>query len=85
MQTKYHQVVIPILLAAMDDRGSPRVQTHGAAALVNFAEDTPKSVITPYLDSILSKVRPVFIIIPIQEKPKTNTLFHLRKIAPRVD
>ena len=83
MQTKFHQVVIPILLAAMDDRGNPRVQTHGAAALVNFAEDTSKTVITPYLDSILSKVRPCPLIFEKKNQPKLPS--HLWKIAARVD
>jgi len=56
MQTKYHQMVLPVLLAAMEDRGNPRVQAHGAAAMVNFAEEASKQTLMPYLDSILSKL-----------------------------
>lgn len=35
---------------------NPRVQTHAAAALVNFAESADPVLLNPYLDSLLSKV-----------------------------
>jgi len=28
----------------LDDNNNPRVQAHGGAALVNFAEDAPKNI-----------------------------------------
>ena len=43
----------------MDDNGNPRVQAHAGAALVNFSEDCPKNIITPYLDTIIAKLEKV--------------------------
>lgn len=43
----------------MDDNANPRVQSHGAAALVNFAEECPKIVLSQYLDVILDKMEQV--------------------------
>ncbi|CAC5392691.1 IPO5 [Mytilus coruscus] len=58
-QKKYHNRVVPELLQIMDDNGNPRVQSHGAAALVNFAEECPKIVLSQYLDVILNKMEQV--------------------------
>ena len=44
------------LLAVMDDNANPRVQAHAGAALVNFSEDCPKSILVPYLDMIMGKL-----------------------------
>lgn len=41
---------------AMQEDSNPRVQTHAAAALVNFAESADPVLLNPYLDSLLSKV-----------------------------
>ena len=43
----------------MDDEHHPRVQTHGAAALVNFSEECPKHIITLYIDQIMVKLEKV--------------------------
>ena len=43
----------------MDDYEDPRVQAHAGAALVNFSEDCPKTIITMYLDPIISKLEQV--------------------------
>lgn len=51
--------VIPELLEVMNDNSNPRVQSHGAAALVNFAEECPKAVLSQYLDVILNKMEQV--------------------------
>ena len=48
--------VIPGLLMILDDDQNPRVQAHGGAALVNFAEDSPKNILINQLDHILSKL-----------------------------
>ena len=45
----------------MDDEQNPRVQAHGGAALVNFAEDSPKNILLNYLDSILNKLLDVLV------------------------
>ena len=45
----------------LDDDQNPRVQAHGGAALVNFAEDSPKNILLTYLDNILVKLQDVLI------------------------
>lgn len=45
--------VISTLLKTMKDQSNPRVQAHAAAALINFTEDCPKSLLVPYLDSLV--------------------------------
>lgn len=60
-QKKYHTKVIPGLLMILDDDQNPRVQAHGGAALVNFAEDSPKNILLNYLDSILNKLLDVLV------------------------
>ena len=55
-ERKFHQKVLPGLLAALDDHEHPRVQAHAGAALVNFSEACPKNLLLPYLDAILAKI-----------------------------
>eukprot|EP00039_Didymoeca_costata_P032768 m.39311 g.39311 ORF g.39311 m.39311 type:complete len:1107 (+) comp9534_c0_seq1:244-3564(+) len=55
-QTLYHAKVIPNLLKTMEDGENPRVQAHGAAALVNFCDHATKETLSAYLDSILSRL-----------------------------
>lgn len=43
----------------MDDDANPRVQTHGAAALINFTEECPKSILLLYIDAIMDKLEKV--------------------------
>ena len=52
MQTKYHQVVLPALIPVLA-AAEPRVQSHAAAALVNFCEEAEKETLEPYLDTLL--------------------------------
>ena len=40
----------------LDDYNTPRVQTHAGAALVNFSEQCPKSILVNYLDAIVHKL-----------------------------
>lgn len=49
----YPLQVISTLLKTMKDQSNPRVQAHAAAALINFTEDCPKSLLVPYLDSLV--------------------------------
>ncbi|XP_038050344.1 importin-5-like [Patiria miniata] len=58
-ERKFHQKVIPGLLAVLDDHDHPRVQAHAGAALVNFSEACPKNLLLPYLDAILTKLEVV--------------------------
>ncbi|WAR27376.1 IPO5-like protein [Mya arenaria] len=55
-QKKFHNKVVIEVLSVMDDDNNPRVQTHGAAALVNFSEDCPKSILILYIDAIMEKL-----------------------------
>ncbi|EFA03140.1 importin-5 [Tribolium castaneum] len=55
-EKKFHDRVVPGLLMLLDDNCNPRVQAHAGAALVNFAEDCPKHILTTYLDSLMSKL-----------------------------
>lgn len=55
MQTKYHSVVLPALIATLTAQ-EPRVQAHAAAALVNFCEEAEKEILEPYLDSLLTNL-----------------------------
>lgn len=52
MQIKYHQVVLPALIPVLA-AAEPRVQSHAAAALVNFCEEAEKETLEPYLDTLL--------------------------------
>lgn len=58
-EKKYHEQVIPGLLNLLDDVANPRVQAHAGAALVNFSEDCPKSILTRYLDGIMTKLEAI--------------------------
>ena len=52
MQTKYHQAVLQALIPVLG-APEPRVQSHAAAALVNFCEEAEKDILEPYLDTLL--------------------------------
>jgi len=53
--------VVSGLLLVMDDFANPRVQAHAGAALVNFSEDCPKTILAPYLDLIIAKLEQVLM------------------------
>ena len=55
MQEKYHQIVLPNIIPVLD-ASEPRIQSHAAAALVNFCEEAEKSILEPYLDALLSRL-----------------------------
>ncbi|RNA44474.1 Importin-5, partial [Brachionus plicatilis] len=74
-EKKYHAKVVPGLLMILDDEQNPRVQAHGGAALVNFAEDSPKTVLLTYLDKILDKLHQVL------EKKVLELVNHKRKLV----
>uniref|UniRef100_A0A1A9WGS4 TOG domain-containing protein n=1 Tax=Glossina brevipalpis TaxID=37001 RepID=A0A1A9WGS4_9MUSC len=58
-ERKFHDQVVPGLLSLLDDVQNPRVQAHAGAALVNFSEDCPKQILTPYLNAIMSKLETI--------------------------
>lgn len=57
--------VISALLQTME-QSNPRVQAHAAAALINFTEDCPKSLLVPYLDSLVQHLH-VIMVAKLQE------------------
>lgn len=58
--------VISTLLQTMKDQSNPRVQAHAAAALINFTEDCPKSLLIPYLDSLVQELH-ITMVAKLQE------------------
>ena len=55
LQRKYHAMVVPALVSAMDD-SCHRVRSHAAAALINFCDEASASAVTPYLDALVAKL-----------------------------
>ena len=53
---------MPGLLIVLDDNNNPRVQAHAGAALVNFSEDCPKTILAPYLDPLIAKLEQVLTV-----------------------
>ena len=45
---------MPAMVASLDDE-TPRVQSHGCAALTNFCENCPKEILTPYMQTLSQK------------------------------
>ncbi|ORZ41524.1 armadillo-type protein [Catenaria anguillulae PL171] len=56
LQRKYYTHIIPALMSCMDDAANPRVQAHGAAAMVNFCEEVDKSSLQQFLDPLFAKL-----------------------------
>lgn len=56
LQKQMHTSVIPALVGVMDDTGNPRVQSHAAAAVINFTENCTSEIIAGYLDGLLTKL-----------------------------
>ncbi|KAJ2336135.1 importin subunit beta-3, partial [Coemansia sp. RSA 2681] len=56
LQEKHHALVLAGLIPVMDEAAVPRVQTHAAAAMVNFAEEATRLVLEPYLDALLERL-----------------------------
>lgn len=48
----------PHCSSPLQQDSNPRVQTHAAAALVNFSECAAKELLHPYLDDLLGNVSP---------------------------
>ena len=64
----------------MDDYGNPRVQAHAGAALVNFSEDCPQKILTPYLDPIISKLEQI-LTAKFKETAEKGTKLVLEQIV----
>uniref|UniRef100_A0A7S2ZHW7 Importin N-terminal domain-containing protein n=1 Tax=Rhodosorus marinus TaxID=101924 RepID=A0A7S2ZHW7_9RHOD len=56
MQKNFHAQIVPSLIKIMDDVNQPRVQSHGAAALINFCEEASPDVIQLYMEGLLTRL-----------------------------
>ncbi|XP_014663944.1 PREDICTED: LOW QUALITY PROTEIN: importin-5-like [Priapulus caudatus] len=82
-EKKFHDKVIPGLLMVMDDHANPRVQAHAGAALVNFAEDCPKTILAAYLDTIMSKLE-FILTTKFKELVETGTKLVLEQVVTTI-
>jgi len=56
IQREFHAQILPLLIGAMDDSGVPRVQSHAAAAVINFCDEATEEIIAPYMETLLGKL-----------------------------
>ncbi|CCC69808.1 hypothetical protein NCAS_0D02270 [Naumovozyma castellii] len=56
IQKTAHDRILPALISKLTPSSLERVQTHAAAALVNFSEHADEGIIEPYLDSLLTSL-----------------------------
>ncbi|CCD26825.1 importin PSE1 NDAI_0I02570 [Naumovozyma dairenensis CBS 421] len=56
IQETSHDRILPALISKLNSNSLERVQTHAAAALVNFSEHAQDSILEPYLDSLLTSL-----------------------------
>lgn len=82
-EKKFHDKVIPGLLMVLDDNANPRVQAHAGAALVNFSEDCPKNILTPYLDAIMAKLESI-LTAKFQELVEKGTKLVLEQVVTTI-
>uniref|UniRef100_A0A7N6BL69 TOG domain-containing protein n=1 Tax=Anabas testudineus TaxID=64144 RepID=A0A7N6BL69_ANATE len=75
--------VISALLQTMEDQSNPRVQAHAAAALINFTEDCPKSLLIPYLDSLVQHLH-VIMVAKLQELIQKGTKLVLEQVVTSI-
>ncbi|KAF4801531.1 Importin-5 [Turdus rufiventris] len=75
--------VIGALLQTMEDRGSQRVQAHAAAALINFTEDCPKTLLIPYLDNLVKHLHSI-MVIKLQELIQKGTKLVLEQVVTSI-
>uniref|UniRef100_A0A3Q0RWT9 Importin-5 n=1 Tax=Amphilophus citrinellus TaxID=61819 RepID=A0A3Q0RWT9_AMPCI len=82
-QKKFHDKVISALLQTMEDQSNPRVQAHAAAALINFTEDCPKSLLIPYLDNLVQHLH-VIMVAKLQELIQKGTKLVLEQVVTSI-
>lgn len=56
IQRTSHDRILPALISKLTNSSIDRVQTHAAAALVNFSEHANQAILEPYLDSLLTNL-----------------------------
>nr|XP_028584102.1 importin-5 [Podarcis muralis] len=82
-QKKFHEKVIAALLQTMEDQGNQRVQAHAAAALINFTEDCPKSLLIPYLDNLVKHLHST-MVLKLQELIEKGTKLVLEQVVTSI-
>ncbi|XP_040281224.1 importin-5 [Bufo bufo] len=82
-QKKFHEKVIASLLQTMEDQANPRVQAHAAAALINFTEDCPKSLLVPYLDNLVKHLHSI-MVVKLQELIQKGTKLVLEQVVTSI-
>jgi len=83
-QKKFHAKVMPgFLELLLSDTAFPRVQAHAAAALVNFCEECPRKILTPYLDQLVNALE-VVLTSKIQELLAGGTKLVLEQILTTI-
>uniref|UniRef100_A0A4W6EVJ6 Karyopherin (importin) beta 3 n=1 Tax=Lates calcarifer TaxID=8187 RepID=A0A4W6EVJ6_LATCA len=82
-QQQHYMEVISALLQTMEDQSNPRVQAHAAAALINFTEDCPKSLLIPYLDSLVQHLH-VIMVAKLQELIQKGTKLVLEQVVTSI-
>ncbi|XP_045761353.1 importin-5 [Maniola jurtina] len=82
-EKKFHDKVVPGLLLVLDDSANPRVQAHAAAALVNFSEDCPKSILTQYLGPLMGKLEAI-LTAKFKELVEKGTKLVLEQIVTTI-
>ncbi|KAM9198032.1 LOW QUALITY PROTEIN: importin-5-like [Dugong dugon] len=80
---KFHEKVIAALLQTMDNQGNQRVQAHAAAALINFTEDCPKSLLIPYLDNLVKHLHSI-MVRKLQELIQKGTKLVLEQVVTSI-
>lgn len=56
IQRTSHERILPPLISKLTPQSVDRVQTHAAAALVNFSEHATQTILEPYLDDLLTNL-----------------------------
>uniref|UniRef100_A0A8C5LUS5 Importin-5 n=1 Tax=Leptobrachium leishanense TaxID=445787 RepID=A0A8C5LUS5_9ANUR len=82
-QKKFHEKVIASLLQTMEDQGNPRVQAHAAAALINFTEDCPQTLLIPYLENLVKHLHAI-MVAKLQELIQKGTKLVLEQVVTSI-
>lgn len=65
----------------MEDQSNQRVQAHAAAALINFTEDCPKSLLIPYLDNLVKHLHSIMVLKLQEVRTKSYTWLSFERIT----
>ncbi|XP_060518606.1 importin-5 [Cylas formicarius] len=82
-EKKFHDRVVPGLLMLLDDNSNPRVQAHAGAAMVNFAEDCPKHILSGYLEPLMAKLEGI-LTSKVKELLEKGTKLVLEQVVTTI-